>query len=123
MITSQKSFLTIPELLFEYFTELTVSEDGKLFRISNALTSEYSKEEIRTIIEDPALRSIRCSSNERAVDIMLLRALGLRKKFKAPVVLVVGSEQKAREVLAVLNEQLANARVVIMFTQIKWKKN
>jgi len=123
LITSQKSFLTIPELLFEHFTELSVSEDRKSFRIFNALTSEYSKEEIRTIIEDPTLRSIRCSSNERAVDIMLLRALGLRKKFKAPTVLVVESEQKASKILAVLDEQLANARVANMFTQIKRKKN
>jgi len=123
MITSQKSTLTLPELLFEHFTEIHTTDDGKSNQIYNKLTSEYSKEEIRTIIVDSALRSIRCSNNNRAVDIMVLRALGLRKKFKAPAVLVVRSEQKALEVLSVLDEHLATAHIVNLFTQIRRKGN
>jgi len=121
MVTSQKSSLTLPEFLFERFTELHTTDDGKSFHVFNTLTSEYSKEEIRTIIEDTTLRSIRCSSNERAVDIMVLRALGLRKKIRAPIVLVVRTKQQAKEVLSVLDEQLANARIANLFTQI-WRK-
>ncbi|MCE7744096.1 MAG: hypothetical protein GPJ52_03055 [Candidatus Heimdallarchaeota archaeon] len=123
MITSQKSTLTLPELLFERFTEILTTDDGKSLQILNTLTSDYTKEEIRSIIDDPVLRSIRCSSNERAVDITVLRALSLEEKQKAPAVIVVWTEQNAREVLSLLDEQLANAHTVNHFTQIKRKRN
>ncbi len=69
------------------------------------------------------MRSIRCSSNEHAIDLLILRALGLVEKKKEPVVLVVKSTQKAKEVLALLDEQLATAKIANLFTQIKRKRN
>ncbi len=67
MITSQQSSISLSELLFDNFTELHTNKEGIPVQVFNTLTNDYSKEEIRKIIEDTDLRSLSCQTNERAV--------------------------------------------------------
>ncbi len=123
MITSQQSTLSLPELLFDNFTELFTNEEGTPLRVFNTLTTDYSKEDIRTIVTDVDLRSISCQTNERVVELLVFRALAMRETKKVPTVLVVPSVTKAKEVLSFLDRQLPCARIANLFSQVKRKKN
>ncbi|MBK5114663.1 MAG: hypothetical protein JJE41_13655 [Candidatus Heimdallarchaeota archaeon] len=123
MITSQQTFISLPELLFDNFTELLTNEEGIPLRVFNTLTNDYSKEEIRRIVADTELRSISCLTNERAVGLLVLRALVMKEAKKAPAMLVVPSEIQAKEVLSFIDKQLSSARIANLFSQIKIKTN